>query len=78
MSAEALSLLTEMLESGASEEAIRGAVEPLLAPGCTLEQSVENCITSSGASGYRRCGRVTGCDDSSNNSDWSCGGCQES
>lgn len=46
-----------------------------LPPGCTLERKCEErTLPLSSYKQHRYCGRITGCDDSSQNSDWVCGG----
>lgn len=67
--------LLQLLHEGKSEEEIRAAIEPRLAPGCQLRTWTESCITNTGTSGYRRCGEIYGCNDPNNNSPPSCGAC---
>ena len=67
--------LRELLKTGKSEEEIRAAIEPKLAPGCKLRIYVESCFTSNGTSGYKQCAEIAGCDDPKNNTT-GCGACQ--
>lgn len=70
--------LQSLLEKGKSEDEIRAAIEGRMPPGCRLEVTSESCVTPGGTSGYRRCGRITNCNDPSDNTDWTCGGCMGS
>ena len=67
--------LRQLLKDRKSEEEIRAAIEPKLAPGCKLRIYVESCITKAGTSGYKQCAEIFGCDDPNENQT-DCGACQ--
>jgi len=61
----------------ASGEITAEEIGPLLAPGCSVEKKTETRTKFRAGKPIlvqkRKCGRITGCDDSGNNTDWSCG-----
>lgn len=71
-SKEMLDTLTLLLSKIQSEEELSRTLR--LPPGCKLERKCEErTLPLSYYKQHRYCGRITGCDDPSDNSDWVCG-----